>query len=69
MEGGELFARIEKRQANPYTERDAARFISMIVKAIAHLHAMDMVSLSYLCSLYLMVFILFFLHYCYIGSS
>jgi len=46
MEGGELFNRIEERRENPYTERDAARFISMIVQAVAHLHAMDIVRFS-----------------------
>ena len=43
MEGGELFNRIQDRQANPYTERDAARFIQMLVQAVSHLHAMDIV--------------------------
>jgi len=43
MEGGELFHRIQKRSEKPYTERDAARFISMIVQAVAHLHKMDIV--------------------------
>jgi serine/threonine protein kinase len=43
MEGGEFFDRIKQRKTNPYTERDAARFISMIVQAVAHLHSMDMV--------------------------
>jgi serine/threonine protein kinase len=43
MEGGELFNRIQNRDANPYTERDAARFIQMLVKAVSHLHAMDIV--------------------------
>ncbi|CAF4555132.1 unnamed protein product, partial [Rotaria sp. Silwood2] len=41
MEGGELFSRIEKRGQNPYTERDAARYIWMIVQAVNHLHKMD----------------------------
>ena len=45
MEGGELFDRIKKRKANPYTEQDAADFIRMMVQAVAHLHAMDMVRL------------------------
>ena len=45
MEGGELFDRIKCREANPYTERDAAKFIMMIVKAVAHLHRMDIVSI------------------------
>ena len=44
MEGGELFNRIEQRKTNQYTERDAARYISMIVQAVAHLHGMDIVS-------------------------
>lgn len=43
MEGGELFDRIQQRESKPYTERDAANFISMIVKAVAHLHSMDIV--------------------------
>ncbi|CAF4060773.1 unnamed protein product [Rotaria sordida] len=42
MEGGELFTRIVERKVNPYTERDAARYISMLVQAVAHLHSMDM---------------------------
>ncbi|CAF4028106.1 unnamed protein product [Rotaria sp. Silwood2] len=41
MEGGELFNRIEQRNDNPYTERDAARYIWMIVQAVNHLHKMD----------------------------
>ncbi|CAF4606240.1 unnamed protein product [Rotaria sp. Silwood2] len=41
MEGGELFNRIEKRNDNPYTERDAARYIWMVAQAVYHLHAMD----------------------------
>ena len=44
MEGGELFSRIQQRQTNPYTEGDAARYISMMVQAVARLHAMDIVS-------------------------
>jgi serine/threonine protein kinase len=53
MEGGELYDRINERRENPYSERDAARFISMIVQAVAHLHEMDIVRLSsvYFCSL------------------
>ena len=43
MEGGELFNRIRQRQDKPYTEREAANVISMIAKAVAHLHHMDMV--------------------------
>jgi serine/threonine protein kinase len=46
MEGGELYKRIIQRDRNPYTERDAARFISMIVQAVAHLHGMNMVRFS-----------------------
>ncbi|CAF3694508.1 unnamed protein product [Rotaria sp. Silwood1] len=42
MEGGELFNRIQQRSDNPYTERDAARYIWMIVQAVNHLHKMDM---------------------------
>ncbi len=53
MEGGELFNRIQERSRNPYTERDAARFISMIVQAVAHLHAMDMVRFSNTCFYFL----------------
>ncbi|CAF2872527.1 unnamed protein product [Rotaria sp. Silwood2] len=41
MEGGELFNRIEKRNDNSYTERDAARYIWMVAQAVYHLHAMD----------------------------
>ncbi|CAF0994742.1 unnamed protein product [Rotaria sp. Silwood1] len=41
MEGGELFNRIQQRNDNPYTERDAARYIWMIVQAVHHLHTMD----------------------------
>ncbi|CAF1277100.1 unnamed protein product [Rotaria sp. Silwood1] len=41
MEGGELFHRIEQRKNKPYTERDAARYIWMIVQAVYHLHKMD----------------------------
>ena len=44
MEGCEPFERIGKRKIHPYTERDAARYISMVVQAVAHLHAMDIVS-------------------------
>ncbi len=61
MEGGELYERITKRKTIPYTERDAANYILMIVRAVAHLHAMDMVRLSNLCFL--------FLYYYYLGSS
>ncbi|CAF4200471.1 unnamed protein product [Rotaria sp. Silwood2] len=41
MEGGELFNRIRQRKDDPYTERDAARYIWMIVQAVYHLHKMD----------------------------
>ncbi|CAF4730612.1 unnamed protein product, partial [Rotaria sp. Silwood2] len=41
MEGGELFNRIEQRNDKPYTERDAARHIWMLVQAVHHLHTMD----------------------------
>lgn len=44
MEGGQLLDRIVNRTTKQYTERDAARYISMIVKAVAHLHSMDIVS-------------------------
>lgn len=41
MDGGELFNRIRDRQDKPYTEREAARLIKMIGKAVSHLHQMD----------------------------
>ncbi|CAF1194217.1 unnamed protein product [Rotaria sordida] len=41
MEGGELFNRIRERTNGLYTERDAARYIWMIVQAVKHLHQMD----------------------------
>lgn len=41
MDGGELFNRIRDRQDRPYTEREAAKLIQMITKAVAHLHHMD----------------------------
>ncbi|CAF4700375.1 unnamed protein product [Rotaria sp. Silwood1] len=41
MEGGELFIRIQQRNNRPYTERDAARYIWMLVQAVYHLHIMD----------------------------
>ncbi|CAF1396448.1 unnamed protein product [Rotaria sp. Silwood1] len=41
MEGGELFTRIQQRNNRPYTERDAARYIWMLVQAVYHLHIMD----------------------------
>ncbi|CAF1457404.1 unnamed protein product [Rotaria magnacalcarata] len=41
MEGGELFNRIQQRSERPYTERDAARYIRMIVEGVYHLHSMD----------------------------
>jgi hypothetical protein len=44
MDGSELFYRIKHHDTNPYTERDAANFIGMMVQAVDHLHAMDMVS-------------------------
>ena len=40
MEGGELFDRVCRR---PFTEREAAKTILMIARAVAHLHHMDMV--------------------------
>lgn len=43
MDGGELFNRIRNRNDKPYTEREAARIILMIAKAVAHLHHMDIV--------------------------
>ncbi|CAF4458733.1 unnamed protein product [Rotaria sp. Silwood2] len=43
MEGGELFNRIQQRSDKPYTERDAARYIWMMVQAVYHLHKMDIV--------------------------
>ncbi|CAF3148294.1 unnamed protein product [Rotaria sp. Silwood2] len=43
MEGGELFNRIQQRNDKPYTERDAARYIWMMVQAVYHLHKMDIV--------------------------
>lgn len=46
MDGGELFNRIRDRQDKPYTEREAARLIKMIGKAVSHLHQMDIVSFS-----------------------
>ncbi|CAF5155537.1 unnamed protein product, partial [Rotaria sp. Silwood1] len=42
MEGGELFQRIRDKHDKPYTEREAARIILMVAKAVAHLHHMDM---------------------------
>jgi serine/threonine protein kinase len=57
MEGGELFDRIKQRKSKPYTERDAASFISMIVQAVAHLHAMDIVRLSDVYFLFLIAFV------------
>lgn len=47
MEGGELFKCIEQRGLNPYTERDAARYIWMIVQAVNYLHTMDIVRFLY----------------------
>ena len=46
MEGGQLYYRIINRKEKPYTERDAARYISMIVEAITHLHKMDIVRIQ-----------------------
>ena len=43
MEGGELFNRISSRQTNPYTEGDAKRYLLMIIKAVQHLHSMNIV--------------------------
>ncbi len=53
MEGGELYDRIRQRETRPYTERDAANYILMIVRAVAHLHAMDIVRFSNLSFLFL----------------
>jgi serine/threonine protein kinase len=69
MEGGELFDRIQHRKTNPYTERDAARFISMIVQAVAHLHAMNMVRFSKTFFYFSWLFFLFFLSLRLIVSS
>lgn len=38
MEGGELFARIQERAANAFTEREAASIMFEICSAIQHLH-------------------------------
>lgn len=43
MEGGELFDRIRDRQDRPFTEREAAKTIMTIARAVAHLHHMDVV--------------------------
>ncbi len=68
MEGGELYDRINERRENPYNERDAARFISMIVQAVAHLHGMDIVRFSNMSFYFLWMFFCSFYHYC-LGSS
>ncbi|XP_076468755.1 MAP kinase-activated protein kinase 2-like [Babylonia areolata] len=41
MEGGELFTRIQERADTAFTEREAADIIRSIVKAIDHLHSMN----------------------------
>ncbi|KAK7102429.1 MAP kinase-activated protein kinase 2-like [Littorina saxatilis] len=41
MEGGELFTRIQERADTAFTEREAAATIYSIVKAIDHLHSMN----------------------------
>lgn len=41
MNGGELFARIQARAENAFTEREAANIMQSICSAIAHLHRMD----------------------------
>ena len=41
MNGGELFARIQARAENAFTEREAARIMESICSAVAHLHRMD----------------------------
>jgi len=41
MEGGELFSRIQQRADNAFTEREAARIIFQICKAIEYLHTND----------------------------
>lgn len=64
MEGGELFNRISSRETNPYTEGDAKRYLLMIVKAVQHLHSINIV-FQYR-SLYLhLVFFFFRLIVCY----
>ncbi|GAU93692.1 hypothetical protein RvY_05590 [Ramazzottius varieornatus] len=41
MEGGELFARIQARGDQPFTEREAASIMRDICSAVAHLHSMQ----------------------------
>ncbi|KAK3104002.1 hypothetical protein FSP39_023566 [Pinctada imbricata] len=41
MEGGELFNRIQERADSAFTEREAAKVISDIAKAIHYLHSMN----------------------------
>ncbi|CAF1161063.1 unnamed protein product [Rotaria sp. Silwood1] len=41
MEGGDLYHRLRSRIDKSYTEREAAKIISMVTKAVAHLHHMD----------------------------
>jgi len=41
MNGGELFARIQSRAENAFTEREAARIMESICSAVSHLHRMD----------------------------
>lgn len=59
MAGGELFNRIKNRANNPYTEREAATYIKMLVEAICHLHSMDIV--SFILFNFLLLYILLFL--------
>ena len=40
MRGGELFARIQSRAENSFTEREAAKIVESICQAVAHLHHM-----------------------------
>lgn len=61
--GGELYDRIVRRNERPYSERDAARYISMLVEAVAHLHALDIVRHS---KLYSNIVISFFFNSRYI---
>ncbi|TMS38854.1 hypothetical protein L596_005488 [Steinernema carpocapsae] len=41
MRGGELFARIQQRAHNAFTEREAAGIMNDICSAVAHLHSMS----------------------------
>ncbi|KAK0400256.1 hypothetical protein QR680_003425 [Steinernema hermaphroditum] len=41
MRGGELFARIQQRAHNAFTEREAAGIMNDICSAVAHLHSMN----------------------------